>query len=101
MKLLLRWVRALWWRRTLRFRVTAVATAVTVLVLLLLSVFTSNLMRPLLVDAADTELTATLAEVIPVVARGDVPEPGPVGMQVHVLDTAGNPVDGRPRPLID
>jgi signal transduction histidine kinase len=98
---LLRRVRALWWRRTLRFRITAVATAVTVVALVCLAMLTSNLMRPLQVRSADTELDATLAEVLPAVAAGMVPEPGPVGMQVHVLDTAGDPVDGRPRPPLD
>jgi signal transduction histidine kinase len=94
-------VRALWPRRTLRFRITAVATVVTLAVLLFLSVVTSNLMRPLLVNAADTELRATLARVLPVVAAGQVPDTGPVGLQVHVLDTAGEPVDGRPKPALD
>jgi signal transduction histidine kinase len=97
----LRRVRALWWRRTLRFRITAVATAVTLVVLVALALLTSNLMRPLQVRSADTELDATLRAVIPVVAQGGVPEPGPVGMQVHVLDTAGDPLDGRPRPPLD
>ena len=98
---LLRRIRALWWRRTLRFRITAVATAVTLVALVCLALLTSNLMRPLLVRSADTELSATLTEVLPAVAAGRVPEPGPVGMQVHVLDTAGDPVDGRPRPPLD
>lgn len=98
---LLRRVRALWWRRTLRFRIAAVATAVTLVALLSLAILTSNLMRPLLVRSADTELDATLAAVVPAVAAGRVPEPGPVGMQVHVLDTAGEPLDGRPRPPLD
>lgn len=93
--------RALWWRRTLRFRITLVATVVTLVVLLSLAVLTSNLMRPLLVGSADTELREELAAVLPVVAAGRVPDPGPVGMQVHVLDTAGDPVDGRPKPTLD
>jgi hypothetical protein len=93
--------RALWWRRTLRFRITLVATVVTLVVLLFLAVLTSNLMRPLLVGSADTELREELAAVLPVVAAGRVPDPGPVGMQVHVLDTAGDPVDGRPKPTLD
>jgi signal transduction histidine kinase len=93
--------RALWWRRTLRFRITLVATVVTLVVLLFLAVLTSNLMRPLLVGSADTELREELAAVLPVVAAGGVPDPGPVGMQVHVLDTAGDPVDGRPKPTLD
>jgi signal transduction histidine kinase len=90
--------RALWLRRTLRFRITTVATAVTLVVLLFLAVLTSNLMRPLLVGSADTELRAELAAVLPVVSAGRVPDPGPVGLQVHVLDTAGDPADGRPKP---
>jgi signal transduction histidine kinase len=94
-------LRALWWRRTIRFRITAMATAVTLVVLLSLAALTSNLMRPLLVTSSDTELNATLAAVVPVVAAGRVPEPGPVGMQVHVLDTAGGPIDGRPQPPLE
>ncbi|HEV2781938.1 MAG TPA: HAMP domain-containing sensor histidine kinase [Actinophytocola sp.] len=101
MKALLRRVRALWWRRTLRFRITAVAVAVTLVVLLSLAVLTSNLMRPLLVTSADTELDVALSAVLPEVRAGRVPDAGPVGMQVHVLDTAGDPVDGRPKPVLD
>ncbi|HEV8557745.1 MAG TPA: HAMP domain-containing sensor histidine kinase [Actinophytocola sp.] len=93
--------RALWWRRTLRFRITLVAAVVTLVVLLFLAVLTSNLMRPLLVGSADTELREELAAVLPVVESGRVPDPGPVGLQVHVLDTAGDPVDGRPKPALD
>jgi signal transduction histidine kinase len=90
--------RALWLRRTLRFRITAVATAVTLVVLVALSLLTSDLIRPLLVGAADTELNAALAEVVAQVESGQAPGTGPVGMQVHVMDTAGEPVDGRPKP---
>ncbi|HET9138621.1 HAMP domain-containing sensor histidine kinase [Actinophytocola sp.] len=90
--------RALWLRRTLRFRITAVATAVTLVVLVALSVLTSDLIRPLLVRAADTELTETLTGVVAEVTAGQPPRTGPVGVQVHVLDTAGEPVDGRPKP---
>ncbi|HEU5472088.1 MAG TPA: HAMP domain-containing sensor histidine kinase [Actinophytocola sp.] len=91
--------RALWLRRTLRFRITAVATAVTLVALVSLALLTSDLMRPLLVSSADTELNAALAEVLPVVAAGGVPAPGP--LRVHVLDTSGVPVDGLPRPELD
>lgn len=94
-------VKGLWWHRTLRFRIAAVATVVTLLVLLGLAWLTSYLTAPLVVNAADAELNSTLAEVVPVVTEGGTPSAGPVGMQVHVLDTAGDPVDGRGRPGLD
>lgn len=97
----LRRVRALWWRRTLRFRITAVATLVTLVALSGLALFTSNLMRPLLVGAADAELNDILATVAPAVRDGRAPEIRSVGIQVHVLDTAGEPVDATARPGFD
>lgn len=95
---MLRRVRALWWRRGLKFRVVAVATAVTLVALLGLALLTSTLIRPLLVDSADAGLREALSAAVPVVAAGRVPGAAPVGMEMRVLDTAGDPVDGRPRP---
>ena len=50
-----------WWlRRTVRFRITLVATTVTVLCLVLLARFISGLQGSLLLTAADTDLRAHL-----------------------------------------
>jgi signal transduction histidine kinase len=88
----------LWLRRSLRFRITTVGTAVTLIVFLTLAFVTSRLIGPLLVGAADAQLqpilTTALAEV-----RADRPvNAGPVGMEARVLDTAGTPVDNGPPP---
>ncbi len=45
-----------WPRRTVRFRITAVATVATLVVLLILAVQTSRLIGPLQVSSADAEL---------------------------------------------
>ncbi|MGH3861057.1 sensor histidine kinase [Actinokineospora sp.] len=87
--------RGLWLRRTIRFRVTTVTTVVTLAVLLGLAAVSSKMIGPLLVDSADTELSASLSAAT---ARVEVGEPAAASanMQVRVLDTAGTPVDGGP-----
>ncbi|HEY0451162.1 HAMP domain-containing sensor histidine kinase [Actinophytocola sp.] len=90
-----------WLRRTLRFRITSVATVVTLVVLLLLAVQTSRLIGPLLVSSADAQLQTILDGAVASVAAGTAPDDGPVGVRVQVLDTSGTPVDGTPRPPLD
>ncbi len=90
----------LWLRRSLRFRITTIGTAVTLIVLLAMALGTSRLIGPLLVSSADAQLKPILATALSDVSAGRVPNPGPVGMQARVLDTAGTPVDGAaPPPL--
>ncbi|MBB4911947.1 sensor histidine kinase [Actinophytocola algeriensis] len=90
----------LWLRRSLRFRITTVGTAVTLVVFLTLAVVTSRLIGPLLVTAADAQLRPILAEALADVRSGAPVDAGPVGMEARVLDTAGTPVDGDdPPPL--
>ncbi len=84
----------LWLRRTLRFRITSVATAVTLVVLLLLAVQTSRLIGPLLVSSADAQLQSILDAAVTHVRAGTPPADAPVGVRARVLDTAGDPVDG-------
>ncbi|MGH3761147.1 sensor histidine kinase [Actinophytocola sp.] len=84
----------LWLRRTLRFRITSVATVVTLVVLLLLAVQTSRLIGPLLVSSADAQLQTILDAAVNRVRDGAPPADSPVGVRVRVLDTAGAPVDG-------
>jgi signal transduction histidine kinase len=88
----------LWLRRTLRFRITTVGTAVTLVVFLTLAFVTSRLIGPLLVSAADTQLQPILDTAIAEVRAGHDVHAGPPGMEARVLDTAGTPVDGGPRP---
>lgn len=90
-----------WLRRTLRFRITSVATAVTLVVLLLLAVQTSRLIGPLLVGSADAQLETILRAALTHVREGTTPDDSPVGVRARVLDTAGAPVDGAPRPPLD
>jgi signal transduction histidine kinase len=83
-------------RRTLRFRVTLVATGVAVLSLLALARLTEGLVGTLLVDAADTELRGVLAAAAPEVTGGRPPDPPRADVELRVLNSAGEPMDGRP-----
>lgn len=91
-----------WWsRRTIEFRITVVATTVTVLCLALLAKLSSVLLGGLLVDAADRELQGSLAAATSAVSSGrGLPAP-PFETSIRVLDRAGNPVDGQPPPPLD
>ncbi|WP_332888582.1 sensor histidine kinase [Actinophytocola xanthii] len=87
----------LWLRRTLRFRITMVATAATLAGLLVLAAQTSQLIGPLLVSSADAQLESILDEAVDSVREGAAPSADAVGVRARVLDTAGAPVDGQPR----
>ncbi|MDQ3405723.1 MAG: HAMP domain-containing protein, partial [Actinomycetota bacterium] len=94
-------LRGLWLRRTMRCRITTVATAVTLAVLLGVAVLTSRMIGPLLVDSADQELISTRAAAVTQIAQGrPAVSPSP-NIQVRVLDTAGAAVDGREPPTLD
>ncbi|GDY29956.1 sensor histidine kinase [Gandjariella thermophila] len=97
---LLRRPREWWLRRTLRFRVTLVATGVAVLSLLALARLTEGLVGTLLVDAADSELRGVLATATSAVTAGRAPAPPRTGVELRVLDSAGDPLDGRPPPRL-
>ncbi|WP_228771642.1 sensor histidine kinase [Actinokineospora iranica] len=84
----------------MRFRVTTVATAATLAVLIGLAWLTSGMIGPLLVGAADAELTAAMSAATAHVEQGKPVEPGSPNIQVRVLDTAGAPVDGGPQPAL-
>jgi signal transduction histidine kinase len=86
-----------WLRRTVRFRITAVAAVATLVVLLILAVQTSRLIGPLQVSSADAELQSILDSTLADVRAGNLPPDSPVGIQTRVLNTAGDPLDGRGR----
>lgn len=88
----------LWLRRSLRFRITTVGTAVTLIVFLTLAFVTSRLIGPLLVGAADAQLQPILNTALAEVQADRPVNAGPVGMEARVLDTAGTPVDNGPPP---
>jgi signal transduction histidine kinase len=88
----------LWLRRSLRFRITTVGTAVTLVVFLALALVTSRLIGPLLVNSADAQLRPILADALAAVRADERVAASPLGMQARVLDTAGTPVDGGARP---
>ncbi|GAA2971345.1 Signal transduction histidine kinase [Actinokineospora diospyrosa] len=90
----------LWRRRSMRLRVTAVATAVTLAVLIALALLTSRMIGPLLVRSADDELAPVLSLAVEAVAAGKSPAGGSPNIHVHVLDTAGEPADGQPAPVL-
>ncbi|GAB3454679.1 sensor histidine kinase [Actinophytocola sediminis] len=91
----------LWLRRTLRFRITMVATAATLVVLLVLAVETSRLIGPLLVGSADEQLTSILDAAVTDVRAGTLPPDDVPGVRARVLDTEGAPIDELPRLPLD
>lgn len=90
------WLRGWWLRRTVRSRITLVATTVTVLCLAVLAPFTSALQGTLLLDSADADLHARLQSGTAAVSSGQTPTSVPGDIVVRVLDRAGGPVDGGP-----
>jgi signal transduction histidine kinase len=90
------WLRRWWLRRTVRSRITLIATTVTVLCLVLLARFVSGLQGSLLLDAADTDLHAHLATAIARVSDGRRPSTVNGDIAVRVLDRSGGPADGGP-----
>ncbi|MGH3469885.1 MAG: two-component sensor histidine kinase, partial [Thermocrispum sp.] len=84
---------------TLRRRITVVAATVTLGCLLALALLAGRGLEPLLVGSVDDELAAALRPAAAAVRAGEVPAEPP-GLLLRVLDTAGDPVDGRAgRPL--
>ncbi|WNV82382.1 ATP-binding protein [Umezawaea sp. Da 62-37] len=73
-----------WFRRTLRFRITVVATGVAWLCLMALTSLAPSLIARVQISAVDAQLTRAVA-----VGSG----PG-----VRLLDAAGSPLDGLPAP---
>ncbi|MBA0124316.1 HAMP domain-containing protein [Haloechinothrix sp. YIM 98757] len=84
---------ALWSRRSLRFRITMLATVVTLAVLLVLAGLGGRLLGPLLTKSVDEELAVARAAAVAEVESGE-PVDNPPGLRVRVLDTAGRPTDG-------
>ncbi|MET0135389.1 MAG: HAMP domain-containing sensor histidine kinase [Kibdelosporangium sp.] len=74
------------------------ATVATLVILLCLAWFTGGRIGSLLIDSADKELRPILQTALVDVAEGRTPTPDTPYVQVRVLDTAGNPVDGKPAP---
>jgi signal transduction histidine kinase len=100
---LLRLGRAWWLRQTLRFRITLVATTVTVLCLVAIARFASGLIDTLLLNATDDGLRAGLSTAAADVAAGrSLPASvASAGTYVRVLDTGGAPTDGQPALPLD
>ncbi|ASR37944.1 two-component sensor histidine kinase [Prauserella marina] len=87
-----------WWiRRSLQSRITLLATTVTLVLLFGLAALAGKALGPLLTSSVDDELQTQLTEASADVARGTSPS-GPHGIDIRVLDIAGNPVDGGQRP---
>lgn len=82
-----------WGGVSLRLRVTALATAVTLACLLGLATAAGQSLGPLLTDAVDDELRTALSGAAGAVVEGREPA-SPDGLEVRVLDTAGDLVDG-------
>lgn len=93
------WLRDWWSARPLPLRVAAAVTAVVLVSLLLLARASAAVVEWTLAEAVDTRLEAAVAAAAPQVAAGR-PAPRPPGgdVTVRVLDRAGSPRDGGPRP---
>jgi signal transduction histidine kinase len=84
---------ARWWRRrSLRLRITLLATTVTLVFLLGLALLAGQSLGPLLVRSMDGDLRSALGPAGAAVTAGE-PVRSP-GLAVRVLDTAGTPLDG-------
>jgi signal transduction histidine kinase len=81
-----------WAGVSLRLRITALATAVTLACLLGLAMAAGRGLGPLLTDAVDDELQTALSGATRDVVAGLAPA-SPDGLEVRVLDTAGGAVD--------
>ncbi|GAA1963791.1 ATP-binding protein [Amycolatopsis minnesotensis] len=81
----------------MRFRITAMAGAVTLVFLLALALLAGKGLSPLLVRSVDGELRGALSSASAMVAEGK-PIQARSGVTIRVLDTAGAPVDGLPPP---
>ncbi|MCR3722372.1 MULTISPECIES: sensor histidine kinase [Prauserella salsuginis group] len=89
-----------WWRRrSLRLRITAVATVVAAAVLLVLALLAGRLVGPWLLGGVDTDLRAAVSTAARAVESGTAPSTSD-GLRVRVLDTAGDPVDGGGPPAL-
>lgn len=88
-----------WAGVSLRLRVTALATAVTLACLLGLATAAGRGLGPLLTDAVDDELQAALSGAARDVGAGRAPA-SPDGLEVRVLDTAGASADADPSPVL-
>jgi signal transduction histidine kinase len=91
-------LRSTWLRRSVRFRITTMATAATLVILLLTAWYTGGRIGSLLISSADRELQPILDAAIADVKAGRIPQPDTPYVQVRVLDTAGEPVDGKVKP---
>ena len=93
---------AAWWRRRpLRLRIAVSVTAVAMVFLFLAAWLASGAIGALLVEAADAELLAAVNQAAPQVEAGQPVRSAPVDVQLRVLDSAGDPVDGGPAPKLD
>lgn len=90
---------AAWRRRSLTFRITTLASVVTLVCLLGLALHGGRLLEPLLTESVDAELSEVLADAVADVRAGQ-PVGAPDGVLVRVLDTAGAPVDGGADPAL-
>jgi signal transduction histidine kinase len=88
-----------WAGVSLRLRITALATAVTLACLLGLAMVAGRGLGPLLTDAVDDELQAALSGAARDVVAGRAPA-SPDGLEVRVLDTAGGSADDGAAPVL-
>lgn len=92
------WLRRWWVARPLPLRVAATVTVVALVSVLLLARGSAAVVEWTLAEAVDTRLEAAVAATAPRVAAGrSVSQPGG-DVTVRVLDRAGTPSDGGPRP---
>jgi signal transduction histidine kinase len=93
-------LRSAWLRGSIRLRITTMATAATLIILLCLAWFSGGRIGALLIGSADKELAPVLSRALSDVSAGRTPDSGTTYVQLRVLDTAGTPVDGKPVPAL-
>ncbi|SHG33286.1 sensor histidine kinase [Streptoalloteichus hindustanus] len=101
MRRLVRRVRGWWQRRTVQFRITAVATAVAWFFFVLLARLSMGLVSDFMLRRVDSDLRHVLDPAAVAVAQGDAPVSGRADVLVRVLDTGGQPVDDGPPTSLD
>ncbi|MFD1046408.1 two-component sensor histidine kinase, partial [Kibdelosporangium lantanae] len=86
-------VRSRWLRRSVRLRITIMATVATLVILLGLAWWTGGRIGALLITSTDNQLRPILDSAVADVSAGRTPTQSSPYVQVRVLDTAGAPVD--------
>ncbi|MBO0840933.1 MAG: two-component sensor histidine kinase, partial [Sciscionella sp.] len=91
-----------WWRRrSLRLRITIAVSVCSLAILLGLAKAGAGLIGVLQIDSVDATLRPALDGATARVSAGAATLTPSTDVQRRVLDTAGDPLDGQPKPVLD